>query len=106
MKAATTPRKGINVAFKHTSGAEFEKPAQVIPRSAAYIQNALVKRRLEQRGLSSIEAYAKKAATYNGAELKPYQGRPGSLDFLALPSLIGLKRIYRADQSTNAESTL
>ena len=34
---------------------------------------------------------------YTGQELKPYQGRPGSLDFLALPSLIGSTRIYRKD---------
>ena len=106
MKATTTPRKGIMVAFKHTSGAEFEQPAPVIRRSAVYAQHALVKLRQAERGLTTTEAYAKKLATYNGAELKPYQGRPGSLDFLALPSLIGLKRIYRADQSTNAESTL
>ena len=37
--------------------------------------------------------------TYTGAELKPYQGRPGSLNFLALPSLIGLRRVFRKDQS-------
>lgn len=37
--------------------------------------------------------------TYTGAELKPYQVRPGSLNFLALPSLIGLRRVFRKDQS-------
>ena len=34
---------------------------------------------------------------YQGAELRPYQGRPGSLDFLALPSVMGSQRIYRPD---------
>ncbi len=35
---------------------------------------------------------------YTGAELKPYSMRIGALDFLALPSLMGNRRIYRADQ--------
>jgi hypothetical protein len=98
--AKPTNSKGINVAFKHTSSASFQQDGPKVRSSAAYAQAALVKLRQAQRGTSITDAYVKKAAIYNGAELKPYQGRPGSLDFLAMPSLIGHKRIYRADQTT------
>lgn len=40
-----------------------------------------------------------KPVGYDGAELRPYQGRPGSLDFLGLPSLQGTRRVYRADHT-------
>jgi hypothetical protein len=34
---------------------------------------------------------------YDGAELKPFNARPGSQDSLLIPSLIGSKRVYRKD---------
>lgn len=33
--------------------------------------------------------------TYNGAELRPYQGRPNANDALALPSRIANRLFYR-----------
>ena len=33
--------------------------------------------------------------TYDGAELRPYQGRPGAMDAFALPSLINGRRVGR-----------
>ena len=97
-----TPRpaqaKGIKVVFQDTS-ATATMPAPYA-RAEGFAMRALVKLRQAERGLSITEAYAKNASAYNGSELKPYQGRPGSLDFLALPSLIGLNRVYRADQNT------
>lgn len=33
---------------------------------------------------------------YNGAELLPYQGRPGAMDAYALPSLVSGQRVERA----------
>jgi hypothetical protein len=95
--AKPTNSKGINVAFKHTSSASFQQDGPKVRSSAAYAQAALVKLRQAQRGSSITDAYLKKSATYNGAELKPYQGRPGSLDFLAMPSLMGQNRVYRND---------
>ena len=45
--------------------------------------------------------YSIAANTYPGAELHPYAGRPGSLD---CPSLIGNRRVYRADAPDKANS--
>ena len=56
-----------------------------------------------QELFSSPTNLQKKPADYNGAELQPYQGRPGSLDFLALPSLMGTRRVYRADHKPKSE---
>jgi hypothetical protein len=35
---------------------------------------------------------------YTGQELRPYTGRPGSLDFLACPSRTGASLHYRSEQ--------
>lgn len=32
---------------------------------------------------------------YDGAELRPFEGRPGAMDAFALPSLIGVRRVWR-----------
>ncbi|MGB3068465.1 MAG: hypothetical protein WBC18_07955 [Ottowia sp.] len=37
----------------------------------------------------------KKQPTYDGAELRPFTGRPGAMDAFALPSLRFGQRIYR-----------
>ena len=87
--------KGIKVVFKDTS-ATATMPAPYA-RAEGFAMRALVKLRQTQRGLSITEAYAKNASAYNGAELKPNIMRPGALDFLDWPSLIGQTRIYRKD---------
>ena len=92
--------KGLKVVFKDTSTVEAMPVPVPHARGEGFAMRALVKLRQAQRGVSRTEAYAQKASAYNGTELKPYQGRPGSLDFLALPSLIGDKRVYRVDQTT------
>lgn len=33
--------------------------------------------------------------SYDGAELRPYQGRPGAMDAFALPSLMAGVRVWR-----------
>lgn len=38
---------------------------------------------------------ASAAGSYDGAELKPYEGRIGATDALAVPSLIGTQRYFR-----------
>ena len=48
--------------------------------------------------------YSIHANTYPGTELHPYAGRPGSLDFLDCPSLIGNRRVYRGDVPDKANS--
>lgn len=48
--------------------------------------------------------YSIAANTYQGTELHPYAGRPGSLDFLDCPSLIGKDRVYRGDAPDRANS--
>lgn len=35
------------------------------------------------------------AGPYDGRELRAYDGRPGAMDFQALPSLQGGKRVFR-----------
>lgn len=42
------------------------------------------------------------APTYDGAELRPYQGRPGANDALALPSRIANRLHYRDGKVTPA----
>lgn len=32
---------------------------------------------------------------YDGAELRPYEGRPGAMDAFALPSRVGSRRVWR-----------
>ena len=46
---------------------------------------------------------AMKAAPYDGAELRPFEGRPGSMDAFNLPSRMGAHLVYRKDsqQGTN-----
>ncbi len=34
-------------------------------------------------------------ATYDGAELRPFDGRPGAMDAYGLPSLIAGQRVWR-----------
>lgn len=84
-----------NVTFKAASAPEQGNAAE------QYAMRALAKRRQSDRTATAV-SLSRMAGTYNGAELQPYQGRPGSLDFLALPSLMGKRRVYRADQNRQA----
>lgn len=40
---------------------------------------------------------------YDGAELRPFEGRPGVLDALKLPSRIGRRFVYRNGERYEAE---
>ena len=40
---------------------------------------------------------------YDGAELRPFEGRPGALDALKLPSRIGRHFVYRNGERLEAE---
>ena len=83
--AANTARNGVKVTFKPISPAnDTNTPCKARPANARTVVNS------------------SKSQHYQGQELKPYQGRPGSLDFLTLPSLFGSTRRYRADQQPPA----
>lgn len=41
----------------------------------------------------------KASTAYNGAELRPFEGRPGAMDAFALPSLQAGKRVERKKPS-------
>jgi len=97
------PAKAVKVTFKPTSTVE-AAPAPYA-RGEGFAMRALVKLREAQRGNSAALAYDKKTGTYDGAELRPYDGRPGCNQALALPSLMGGKRIYRNDQTTPEAQT-
>ena len=85
-----------SVTFKPTStAANSTGQAHADDRAA---QISLVRQRKAAKfDYEAMYAKAYKRSTYSGAELQPYTGRPGSLDFLALPSLIGDQRVYRRD---------
>ena len=40
-------------------------------------------------------ANAAMRAPYDGAELRPFAGRPGAMDAFALPSVMGGRRVWR-----------
>lgn len=40
---------------------------------------------------------------YDGADLRPYVGREGALDFINVPSRIGNQRTYRKDAQRPAD---
>ena len=42
--------------------------------------------------LQKVLAYKVKEDAYDGAELRPYQGRPGAMDAFSKPSLINGER--------------
>ena len=77
----------------NSSKAVLKPTTQPMPRPAP--QAASLAQARTQANTSSKQAYT-------GAELKPYQGRPGSLDFLALAALaalMGSRRVCRSDQA-------
>jgi hypothetical protein len=43
------------------------------------------------------KTFAVDGPLYDGAELRPYEGRPGANDFLKYPSRMGAQLIYRKD---------
>lgn len=40
---------------------------------------------------------------YDGAELRPFEGRPGAMDALKLPSRVGRHLVYRNGERYEAE---
>lgn len=96
-----------SITFKPTSTSQGASGLADAGDRAA--QFSLVRQRKASRfDYAAMYAAAYKRSVYNGAELAPYQGRPGSLDFLALPSLMGQRRVYRpghAPTSTPANTT-
>ena len=87
------PVKNARLTFKDTSAPEQGT------RVEQYAMRAVAAKRRQAQSKADTYTHALKRSTYNGAELRPYDGRPGSLDFLALPSLMGSRRIYRKDQN-------
>jgi hypothetical protein len=76
---------------------------------ASAAQNAWASGQLQrgQRATSRTVAaghYSTRTNSYQGHELRPYTCRPGSLDFLNCPSLIGSRRIHRADAACKGEA--
>lgn len=82
--AAKPGSRPAKVVFKPASGDDTTAP----------INNR--KQPMQPAQPRTVTNSSNKLQAYTGAELKPNQGRPGSLDFLALPSLIGSTRHYRA----------
>jgi hypothetical protein len=76
---------------------------------ASAAQNAWVSGRLQHGQLATSRSVAAgygstRTNSYQGHELRPYTGRPGSLDFLNCPSLIGSRRIHRPDAACKVKS--
>jgi hypothetical protein len=104
MKAPNTNPKGLPAyALRPAKGAKlFIKDASEWTEhgaDAGFKLRSLTKQRRAEQRAAAASSTNRTAGQYNGAELKPYDGRPGSLDFLALPSLMGSRRVYRADQN-------
>jgi hypothetical protein len=90
------PAKGVKLVIKDSAAFE--------PGTGLAFFSPTKHRRVGARA-AAANTTPRTSGHYSGAELKPYQGRPGSLDFLALPSLMGKTRVYRADQNvTEAQS--
>ena len=45
------------------------------------------------------------SGAYDGAELRPYEGRPGAMDAFALPSRMGSRLHYRSGAVASAQAT-
>ncbi len=45
--------------------------------------------------VTNASQHLRDPGTYDGAELRPFEGRPGAMDAFALPSLIGVRRVWR-----------
>jgi len=83
------PAKGAKLVIKHSAAFE--------PGTGLGFFSPTKHRRVGARA-AAANITPRMSGHYDGAELKPYQGRPGSLEFLALPSLMGVTRVYRKDQ--------
>ena len=101
-KTKTAPAHVNRPATTHSNG---RAPAKPRPASDRFLYEGL---KAERRRMYAASAQSAQAAhqpicaatatgTYKGAELQPYQGRPGALDFLRLPSLMGSRRVYRQE---------
>ena len=45
--------------------------------------------------VTNASQHLRDGATYDGAELRPFEGRPGALDAFAWPSRYGNRLVYR-----------
>lgn len=45
--------------------------------------------------VTNASQHLRDGATYDGAELRPFEGRPGAMDAYGLPSLIQGRRVWR-----------
>lgn len=50
---------------------------------------------MKKPNVNPVLAIKASTAPYNGAELRPFEGRPGAMDAFALPSLQAGKRVER-----------
>jgi len=89
------PAKGARLVIKDATA-----PEQGV-RAEQYAMRTVARQRHAQ-SQAAARSTSRMAGHYNGAELRPYDGRPSSLDFLALPSLMGKTRVYRKDQMPEA----
>lgn len=92
MSSKPTPRR-LTIKTPATSG----PGAATLPAIRRTAQPALLGQLRRIHATSHIERTGPREHDYQGAELRPYEGRPGSLDFLLLPSVIGTRRTYRPD---------
>lgn len=92
LRPGTTTSNGRAPAKPLQPHDQFDYPALKVERTKKYAtrveKNAAAPLRISNSATTSL---------YSGEELAAYQGRPGSQDFLNLPSLMGSKRIYRKD---------
>jgi hypothetical protein len=100
----TTPTSQIGLkahVLRPAKGARLViKDAAAFEPGTGFAMRPLTKQRRPDERAAAANTTSRMSGHYNGAELKPYQGRPGSQDFLALPSLMGTTRVYRKDQTT------
>ena len=68
-----------------------------IPASQKAEDAAIEKALRQLAGKKAAKPYEVPAHLYQGCELRAYDGRPGAMDFQALPSLQGGKRVFRGD---------
>lgn len=94
MLAATGCSKAAIYHFAHEMG--LKRPAQRTKDQQFVIGAArVVKEYIAPSAKAPPIRNSSAKGTYTGAELLPYQGRPGAMDAYALPSLALGKRLYR-----------
>lgn len=82
MRTTTQPRRGPH----ELAMAELHRTADAGRRRS--LQHA-------RERVTNASQHLRDPGTYDGAELRPFEGRPGAMDAFALPSLIGVRRVWR-----------